>query len=466
MKLGRVRRIHFVGVGGSGMCGIAEVLLNLGYVVTGSDAHENDATKRLAALGARVVAGHDPALVHGADVVVLSTAIPESNPERQEALRLRVPVIPRAEMLGELMRMKYSAAVAGSHGKTSTTSMIATVLTRCGLDPTIVIGGRLSTLGSNARLGQSDLLVAEADESDGSFLRLFPTWAVVTGIDREHMNHYGDFERLKDAFVQFCGKVPFYGAVVACLDDDGVRSILPRLDRRVVTYGLTTQADLRATEIVGEGFSTTFQVRRGDEAIAPVRLATPGRHQVRNALAALGVADELGLSLKVAAAALEDFPGADRRMHRKGEANGVLVVDDYGHHPREIQATLRALREAVGERRIVVLFQPHRYTRLADLFDDFAGSFMDANEVVLADVYPAGERPIEGATSEALAAALAGRGHRHVRAAGPLPEAVKDLVASLRPGDVALTLGAGNVGRAGEEILAALGGAPRGNEGK
>lgn len=457
MKLGRVRQVHFIGIGGSGMSGIAEVLLNLGYQVTGSDAHENDAVRRLTALGARVITGHQAAAIEGADVVVVSTAIPPSNPELTEALRHRIPVIPRAEMLGELMRMKYSVAVAGSHGKTSTTSMVAQVLSRCGLDPTVVIGGRLSTLGSNARLGSGNLMVAEADESDGSFLRLFPTWAVVTGIDREHMNHYGTFEALRDGFVQFCGKVPFYGAVIACLDDDGLRSILPRLDRRTITYGLTTQADFRATEIAAEGFAVSFVFRHGEQVVGKVRLGTPGRHQVQNALAALAVADELGLSLKVAAAALDDFPGADRRMQRKGEAQGVLVVDDYGHHPREIQATLAALREAVGERRIVVLFQPHRYSRLVDLFDDFAGSFLEANLLLLADVYAAGEAPVEGYDSHRLAAAIAGRGHRAVEAVGPLEDAIRTTVNRLQPNDVVLTLGAGSITRAGEEILAALG---------
>ncbi len=457
MKLGRVRKVHFVGIGGSGMSGIAEVLLNLGYIITGSDQNESDTTRRLTAMGARITVGHRAEAVSGADVIVVSSAIHSDNPELVEAHRARMPVIPRAEMLGELMRMKYSVAVAGSHGKTSTTSMVAQVLSRCGLDPTAVIGGRLSTLGSNARLGQGNLMVAEADESDGSFLRLFPTWAVITNIDREHMIHYGNFDALRDAFVQFCGKVPFYGSVVACLDDDGVRSILPRLDRRVVTYGLTTQADLRASDIVPEGFAVSFDFRRGNQVLGHVRLGTPGRHQVQNALAALAIADELGLSLRVAAAALEDFPGADRRMQRKGEAGGVLVVDDYGHHPREIQATLAALREAVGERRIVVLFQPHRYSRLADLFDEFAGSFLEANDVVLADVYAAGEEPVEGVDAAALASAIAGRGHRSVTSAGPLPDAVRTVLEHVREGDVVVTLGAGSITRAGEEILAALG---------
>ncbi|MBP7146013.1 MAG: UDP-N-acetylmuramate--L-alanine ligase [Acidobacteria bacterium] len=437
------------------MSGIAEVLLNLGYAVSGSDAADSEVTRRLAALGARVHVGHDPSLVEGADVVVTSTAIAADNPERLAAQALRIPVIPRAEMLGELMRMKYSIAVAGSHGKTSTTSMIAQVLSGCGLDPTVVIGGRLGMLGSGGKLGSGTVMVAEADESDGSFLRLFPTIAVVTGIDREHLEHHGGLPELREAFVQFLVRVPFYGAIVACLDDEGVQAILPRIDRRVVTYGLSPQADLRAAEIAAEGFSVSFTYRRERQS-GRVRLLTPGRHQVLNALAALGAADELGLSLRVAAAALDEFAGADRRMQRKGEAAGVLVVDDYGHHPTEIAATLAALREAVGERRIVVLFQPHRYSRLQDLFDEFTRSFYEADKLVLTDVYAAGEAPRPGVDAEHLAQAIREHGHRDTAYAGPLADATRATIEALRGGDVVLTLGAGNVLRAGGEILAAL----------
>ncbi|RMG46851.1 MAG: UDP-N-acetylmuramate--L-alanine ligase [Acidobacteria bacterium] len=461
MRLGRVRHVHFVGIGGSGMSGIAEVLLNLGYRVSGSDARPNEATERLARLGARVHIGHAESQVEGADVVVVSSAIRPGNPEVVAAQRARIPVIPRAEMLGELMRMKYAVAVSGSHGKTSVTAMLAQVLSRCGLDPTVVIGGRFGVLGSNAKLGRGELMVAEADESDGSFLRLFPTWAVVTCIDREHMDHYRDLSDLHDAFVQFLGRIPFYGAAVACLDDEGVQAILPRLDRRVVTYGLNPHADFRAGAIEVEGFRTRFTVQRGEEPPLPVVLQTPGRHQVRNALAALAVADELGLSLRVAAAALEDFPGADRRMQRLGERGGVLVVDDYGHHPREIVATLRALREAVGSRRLVVLFQPHRYTRTADLFDLFTRSFHEADVLVLTDIYPAGEPPIPGVDAQRLAEAIAERGHRDVSWAGDLERGVARVLECLRPGDVVLTLGAGTVGGAGRAILDAL---PSGKE--
>ncbi len=457
MKLGKVRRVHFIGIGGSGMNGIAEVLLNLGYQISGSDLAASDVTSRLAELGAEVSIGHDPANVASADVVVVSSAVGEDNPEVSEAHRQRIPVIPRAEMLGELMRMKHSVAVSGSHGKTSVTAMLALVLSRCGLDPTVVIGGRLGALGGNAQLGRGELMVAEADESDGSFLRLFPTVAVVTGIDREHLDYYRDEEEIRDAFVAFLGKVPFHGAVVACLDDQGVQAVLPRIERRVVTYGLTTQADFRASDIEPLGFSTRFTLRRAETDPMTVQIKTPGRHQVQNALAALAVADELGLSLRVAAAALEEFPGADRRMQRIGEANDVLVVDDYGHHPREVAATLSALREAVGERRIVVLFQPHRYSRTELLIDDFSRCFYQADVLVLTDVYAAGEAPRPRVTSERLAEEIQEHGHRDVSAAGPLERAVTRVLERVEPGDVVLTLGAGSVGQAARQVLHELG---------
>ncbi len=456
MKLGRVRTVHFVGIGGSGMSGIAEVLLNLGYTVTGSDLSSTDVTERLAALGATVHEGHDAEAVAGADVVVVSSAVSANNPEVVEATRQRIPVIPRAEMLGELMRMKHSVAVAGSHGKTSVTAMLALVLARCGLDPTIVIGGRLGVLGSNAKLGRSDLMVAEADESDGSFLRLYPTLAVVTGIDEEHLDHYGSVEAVHDSFVAFLGKVPFHGAVVACLDDEGVQEILPRLDRRVVTYGLTTQAGFRASDIVIDGFTSRFTLRHDGEDPIAVQMRTPGRHQVQNALAALAVASELGLSLRVAATALEEFPGADRRMQQVGDVDGVLVVDDYGHHPTEVMATLSALRAAVGERRIVVLFQPHRFSRTQLLMDEFARAFYDADVLLVTDIYAASEEPRAGVTAEALAGAIAGHGHRDASYAGPLDDAIDAVMSRVEAGDVLLTLGAGSVGRAPARLVESL----------
>jgi UDP-N-acetylmuramate--alanine ligase len=319
-----------------------------------------------------------------------------------------------------------------------------------------VIGGRLGVLGSNAKLGRSDLMVAEADESDGSFLRLYPAIAVVTGIDAEHLDHYGSIEAVHESFVAFLGKVPFYGAVVACLDDEGVQAVLPRLDRRVITYGLTTQADFRAAEIETEGFSSRFTLRHAGEEPIPVRMQTPGRHQVQNALAALAVASELGLSLRVAAAALEDFPGADRRMQRVGEVDGVLVVDDYGHHPTEIVATLAALRAAVGERRVIVLFQPHRYSRTELLMDEFSRSFYDADVLVVADIYAASEAPRPGVTAEALVAAISGHGHRDASFGGPLERAVGAVLDRVRPGDVLLTLGAGSVGRIPARLVEAI----------
>lgn len=459
MQLGRIKKIHLVGIGGSGMSGIAEVLLNLGYRVSGSDLQESDVTRRLAGLGARVAIGHAPDNVAGAEVAVVSSAVSEANPEVARARELRIPVIPRAEMLGELMRMKDAIAVAGSHGKTSTTSMLATLLAACGLDPTVVIGGRLGMFGSNAKLGSGRLMVAEADESDGSFLRLPPTVAVVTGIDREHLEHYGGYEQLLDAFVGFVGRVPFYGSVVACLDDPGVRRILPRVERPTVTYGLSPEADVRATGLQIEGFSSRFVVEREGCEPVPVRLGTPGRHQVQNALAALAVAGELGLAPRVAAVALEDFRGADRRMQRFGEAGGVLVIDDYGHHPQEVAATLSATRAAIGDRRLIVLFQPHRHSRTALLFDEFAPVFSEADRLYLTDIYAAGETARERVDAAALAQRIERAGHPAVRYSGPLDEAIEAVASELRPGDVALTLGAGSVARAPALLIERLGGA-------
>jgi UDP-N-acetylmuramate--alanine ligase len=439
------------------MSGIAEVLVNLGYQVSGSDVSESAATRRLASLGAQVRIGHHPESIANADVVVVSTAIPAGDPERVAALEHRIPVIPRAEMLGELMRMKFSVAIAGSHGKTSTTSMLGTLLVECGLDPTVVVGGRLGIFGGNAKLGSSDLMVAEADESDGSFLKLFPTVAVVTGIDREHMTHYATMDALHDAFAAFLDRVPFYGCVVACLDDPGVQTLLARLHRRVLTYGFSAQADVQASEVEVQGFTTSFTASTRSGESTRVELQTPGHHQVQNALAALAVAGELGLGLPKAARGLAGFEGAGRRMERKGESAGVLVVDDYGHHPREIEAALKALRSAVGPRRVVVLFQPHRYSRLADLFEDFARCFLDADTLLVSEVYAAGEEPIEGVDAEHLVAAIARRGHRSVRAIGGLDEALDELVDEVQAGDVFLTLGAGSVWRAGEALLERLG---------
>jgi UDP-N-acetylmuramate--alanine ligase len=435
------------------MSGIAEVLLNLGYTVSGSDAKRSAVTDRLATLGARIFEGHVAANVEGAEVVVTSTAVKADNPEVAAARRAGVPVIPRAEMLAELMRLKYNVAVAGSHGKTTTTSMVAFVLDRGGLDPTVVVGGRLAVLGSGARLGKGDFMVAEADESDRSFLKLFPTIAVVTNIDREHLDTYRDLADVQDAFVGFINKVPFYGAAVVCLDDAPVQDILPRIERRVITYGLSPQAEVTARNVVlGPAGSHLVVATRGQERGA-IALSVPGAHNVVNALAAVAVGLDLEIPFDHIRAGLEAFTGVDRRFQVRGEAGGITVVDDYGHHPTEIQATLESLSRLAAGRRTLVLFQPHRYTRTKHLWDDFGRAFHKADVVLLADIYGAGEEAIPGVTSQALADAMAARGHRGVRYAGDLRSAGAALVQEAREGDVVLTLGAGNVWTAGDEVL-------------
>jgi UDP-N-acetylmuramate--alanine ligase len=440
-------------MGGSGMSGIAEVLLNLGYTVSGSDLKRSAVTDRLVAQGARFAEGHTPAHLAGAHVVVTSTAVRPDNPEVLEARRTGIPVIPRAEMLAELMRLKYSVAVAGSHGKTTTTSMVALVLDKGGLDPTVVLGGRLGVLGSGARLGKGDFMVLEADESDRSFLKLSPTLAVVTNIDREHLDTYKDIDDVKDAFLGFVNKVPFYGAAVLCLDDAPVQDILPRVERRVITYGLSPQAHVSARDLevgpLGSAYTATF----GGEALGPVALAVPGAHNAVNSLAAVAVAFDLGLSFDQVKAGLQSFTGVDRRFQVRGEAEGVLVIDDYGHHPAEVRVTLEALRLRAGPRRTVVLFQPHRFTRTAALWDDFCRAFHQADVLLLTDIYAASEEPLPGVTAEALAQAIAERGHRHAVYAGDLRAAGARLAEEAREGDVVLTLGAGSVWTAGEELL-------------
>jgi UDP-N-acetylmuramate--alanine ligase len=435
------------------MSGIAEVLLNLGYTVSGSDLRLTPVTDRLASLGAKVFDGHAAAHASGAHVVVTSTAVRSQNPEVAEARRHGVPVIPRAEMLAELMRLKYGVAVAGSHGKTTTTSMVALVLDRGGLDPTVVVGGRLGVLGSGARLGKGEFLVAEADESDRSFLKLTPTLAVVTNIDREHLDTYRDLADIQEAFLGFVNKVPFYGGAVLCLDDPPVQDILPRVERRVVTYGLTHQASVSARDLelspTGSHYTATLEGR----PLGPVMLTVPGAYNVTNSLAAVAVGLDLDLPFDAIRAGLESFTGVDRRFQVRGERGGVLVIDDYGHHPTEIRATLEALRRRAGERRTVVLFQPHRFTRTQALWDDFGRAFHQADVLLLTDVYPASEEPIPGVTAEALARAVAERGHRQVAWAGDLKSATERLAAEVREGDVVLTLGAGSVWTAGEELL-------------
>ena len=454
---GKVRRIHFVGIGGIGMSGIAEVLLDMGFEVHGSDLKESDTSRRLTQRGARISFGHREEHVVDADVVVMSSAVKKENPEIAKALRDGVPVIPRAEMLAELMRLKHGIAVAGSHGKTTTTSLVAAVLNQADLDPTVVIGGKVNQLGSNAKLGQGDYLVAEADESDGSFLKLTPTIAVVTNLDLEHVDHYlGGLPELKVAFSAFINRVPFYGLAVLCIDAENVQALLPDLARRFVTYGRSRQADFSAHDVVHEGLSSTFTVKKRGAELGRLRLNLVGAHNVLNALAAIAVADELGISFAHTRAALEAFGGVQRRFTLRGEAGGVLVVDDYGHHPVEIKATLAAARLAYPGRRIVVLFQPHRYTRTAALKDDFARAFNDADVVIVAPVYAAGEQPIEGASSEALTEAIRLHGHRDARSAPNLDAATALLAAEAQSGDVVLTQGAGDITNVGPELLRRL----------
>ncbi|MEK6629226.1 MAG: UDP-N-acetylmuramate--L-alanine ligase [Acidobacteriota bacterium] len=467
--LGRTRRVHFAGIGGIGMSGIAELLVNLGYGVSGSDLTASEVTARLRQLGVRVEIGHDARHVGDADVVVVSSAVRPGNPEIAEAQRRRIPVIPRAEMLAELMRLRLGIAVAGAHGKTTTTSMIALVLERAGLDPTAVIGGRLSAFGSNARLGRGEYMVVEADESDRSFLRLTPTVAIVTNIDYEHLEAYRDFDDLCQAFLDFANKVPFYGAVVACLDDGHVQRLLPRMTRRVVTYGIDAPgADLRGCDVRQEGAYWVCRVEAGpglkdavgltDQPACPLgalRLPVPGRHNLLNALAAAATGLELGLDFETVSRALAEFRGADRRFQRKGEANGVLVIDDYGHHPTEIAAVLEAARASL-DRRLIVAFQPHRYSRTARLLHQFGPALAKADEVVLTDIYAAGEDPLPGVTIEALAAAIAPHLRAPVHLVKPVEDLVTALVALVKPGDAVITLGAGSIGGVSDRLLAAL----------
>jgi UDP-N-acetylmuramate--alanine ligase len=454
--LGKTRRIHFVGIGGIGMSGIAELLANLGYVVTGSDARRSTATARLGdAFGISVAEGHRAENVGDADVVVFTSAARADNPELVEARRRGIPVIPRAEMLAELMRLKFGIAVAGSHGKTTTTSMIALVLERGGLDPTAVIGGRLRAFGSNARLGRGEFMVAEADESDRSFLMLSPSIAVMTNIDHEHMESYRFFGELQGAFADFANKVPFYGAAIACADDAPLFDVLPKVRRRLVTYGLANrQAHFRADSYQIGDFGGRCVVHHGGTTLGELSLRVPGRHNLQNALAAVAVAHEVGLDFPVVAAALAEFQGAERRFERHGEAAGVLVVDDYGHHPTEIAAVMAAATATLG-RRLVVVFQPHRYSRTRDLLHAFGPALRGADEVVLTDIYAAGEEPIAGVTAEVLAASIAGAGQR-VRVVKTLDEVVPAVLALVRPGDAVITLGAGSIGSMPGRILDAL----------
>lgn len=453
-----VKHLHFVGIGGSGMCGIAEVLLNLGYVVSGSDIARSSVTDHLTALGAKVYIGHKPENIEGADAVVVSSAIKPDNPEVVAAKACKLPVVPRAVMLAELMRLRRGIAIAGAHGKTTTTSLTATLLAAGGLDPTYVIGGRLNSSGVNARLGAGEFLVAEADESDASFLNLTPVLSVVTNIDHDHMDTYGhDFNKLKDAFVEFLSRLPFYGVAVLCVDDENVRSIIPRVTRRVIGYGLTEAAEVRAIDIRSEGTRTAYTILRPGHAPLPVVLNLPGLHNVTNSLAAVAVATLVGVDDKAIVKGLSEFTGVGRRFaqygqlpirNAEGQATGSFtLVDDYGHHPHEIEATIAAVHTAWPEKRLLVVFQPHRYTRTRDCFEDFVNLLCQADAVVLADVYPAGEAPLVGADGRDLAHAVRLRGQNNLIFCPHIEDVPAAVHKMVRDGDVVLTIGAGSVGR-------------------
>lgn len=446
MFRGRVRRVHFVGVGGIGMSGLAEILQSMDFVVSGSDMKEGEGTRRLAELGVTIQLHHSAVNSEGADVVVYSSAIKSDNVELESARRLAIPIITRGEMLAELMRMKYAVAIAGSHGKTTTTSLVATVLRAAQLEPTVVVGGRMAALGSNAQLGTGDLLVAEADESDGSFLKLSPTIAAITNIDAEHLDFYGDHDSLKSAFVRFAEKVPFYGLAVLCLDHPHVREILPRINRRHVTYGLSRQADYVAEGLSYEGVETRFTVRHRERSLGEFVVRMPGQHNVLNCMAAIAIADELEVPLEVVKQSLATFGGVARRFTIVSQPNDIALVDDYGHHPTEIQATLSAARNAYSSR-VIVAFQPHRYSRTQALLQDFSKSFDQADVVYVTGVYAAGEKPIPGATGECLVRAMASQGHRHVHAEPDRDRLVQRLAREARPGDVVISLGAGDINR-------------------
>ena len=456
--LKRVRRLHFVGIGGIGMSGIAELLLNLDYEVSGSDLRPSPITDRLKDLGGIVFVGHAATNTRGADVVVTSSAIADNNPEVAAARDAGIPVIPRAEMLAELMRMRHGILIAGSHGKTTTTSMMATVFEAANLDPTVVIGGRLEAWGTNARLGQGEFMVAEADESDGSFLRLSPTIAVVTNIDLEHLDHYADFDALRDAFVEFLNKVPFYGTAVVCLDDLELQEIIPRVTRKLLTYGLNPQSAIRASGVEVKAGGTRLTCHAGVDELGEIRLRVLGRHNALNALACVAVALDLGVEFPIVAEALSSYAGTTRRFERIHSGGDILVVDDYGHHPTEIRAVLGAAGEAFPDRRKLVCFQPHRYSRSHLLRDEFGRAFYDADVVLVLPIYPAGEEPIPGVTGEDLALAMSQHGQRQVINVSDLEMAFETITQHARPGDIVLTLGAGDVWKLSRRIAEWLSG--------
>jgi len=447
--------VHFIGIGGIGMSSLAEVLMDMGYPVTGSDLKFSATTERLSARGAVVYEGHQAANLAGAKMVVYSSAVRPENPEILEARRRKLPVIPRGELLAELMRQKFGIAIAGSHGKTTTTAMVSAILIHANLDPTILVGGRMGINGSNARLGRSEYLVVESDESDGSFLKLAPIIAVVTNIDREHLDHYSGIEEIRDAFATFIAKIPFYGAAILCLDDENIQQILPGVNRRVVTYGASAQAELRITSSSAGHLASEFHLHLGDRDLGCFRLQVPGAHNTLNAAAAVAVALELDVPVETIREALAEFRGVDRRFQVRGTQRGITVIDDYGHHPTEIRATLAAAR-ACRFQGVHVLFQPHRYTRTQALMDDFARSFHQADSVFVTDIYAASEAPLDGVTSQALVEKLQAFGHRGATYAGSVEQGIAAVIAAAAPGDAIVTLGAGSVSQAAGEILARL----------
>lgn len=449
---GKIQHIYFVGIGGIGMSGIAEVLINLGFSVSGSDLRESDTTKRLKSLGGIIYYGHNAENLKNVDVVVTSSAVKADNPEVVEAHRRLVPVIPRAEMLAELMRLKKGIAVAGTHGKTTTTSMVATVLSAAGIDPTVVIGGKLDSIKSNAKLGQGVYLVAEADESDGSFLYLSPIISIVTNIDPEHLDHYGDEEKMLQCFLDFINKVPFYGLAVLCMDNRNIQLLLSKIRKRFITYGMTPQADIQACDIEYKGMRTSFNLNFKGNMLGRIEIGMPGLHNVYNAMAAIAVAMEMDIPFESVKKGIEGFGGVQRRFQIKGEAAGIMVVDDYGHHPEEIRATLSAAKGG-WEKRVVVIFQPHRYSRTRDLFNDFVTAFNEADVLVLTEIYAAGEQPIEDVTGQKLFEAIERHGHRDVSFVADRSEVAALLHEKVLDGDIVITMGAGNIWEAGEQFL-------------
>jgi UDP-N-acetylmuramate--alanine ligase len=453
-QFGKAKHIHFVGIGGIGMSGIAELLINLGYKVSGSDLKDSPMTRRLAALSGVVFKGHKEEQVEGADVVVYSSAVAHENPEIQEAKKRSIPVIPRAEMLAELMRLKYGVAIAGAHGKTTTTSMVASILTCGHMDPTVVIGGRLDIWGgSNAKLGQGDILVAEADESDGSFLVLSPAIAVVTNIDHEHMDHYGDMETIRETFISFINNIPFYGTAILCLDNEEIQGIIPRLKKRYLTYGMTSQADLKGRDLEKEKLGVSFEALYHNNSLGRIFVGIPGEHNMLNALAATAVGLDLDLDIGVIKEGLKNLGGLARRFKLKGEKRNILVLDDYGHHPTEIMATLKTAKECWPERRLIVVFQPHRYTRTEALFDRFVISFNEADVLIVTPIFSAGETVIDGVTAEWLSRGIKEHGHKDVIFSPTQEDALSSLLSLLRPGDLVITLGAGDIHRLGARLL-------------